>query len=109
MSTAWKSFELKVCRALGCGRRGQLGPYGWASGSDDDGTGPFSVECKRVTRYQLRRAWIEQARRDSKHAGKPWVLVVGEHNDRRPVAVVDFWALVEVAQQAGLIEPSVEQ
>jgi hypothetical protein len=47
--------------------------------------------------------WVEQARRQSKADGRPWLLVVAEHNDSRPLAVMDFWALAELAQRAGLI------
>jgi hypothetical protein len=101
--TAWKDFERRVCRALGAERRPSAGPTGWAQGSDDDGSAPFSVECKRTTRYSLRRAWVEQARRQGKADGRPWLLVVAEHNDRRPLAVLDFWELVELAQEAGRI------
>jgi hypothetical protein len=102
--TAWKDLERRVCRALGAERRGQIGPDGWARGSDDDGRAAFSVETKRTTRYQLRRAWIEQARRQAKTDGRPWLLVIGEHNDRRPLAVLDFWVLAELAHQAGWID-----
>lgn len=97
--TAWKDLERRVCRALGAERAGPRGRHG----SDDDGTAPFSVECKRTTRYSLRRAWVEQARRQSRQDGRPWLLVIAEHNDRRPLAVVDFWVLAELAQKAGLI------
>jgi len=101
--SAWKDLERRVCRALGGQRRGQVGPDGWARGSDDDGTGPFSVETKRTTRYQLRRTWIEQARRQAKADGRPWLLVIAEHNDRRPLAVLDFWSFAELCQDAGWI------
>ena len=101
--SAWKDFERRVCRALGSNRRGQVAAGGWARGSDDDGTGPFSVECKRTVKYQLRKAWIEQARRQGKEDVRPWLLVIGEHNDRRPIAVMDFADFVMLAKHAGLI------
>lgn len=90
--TAWKDLERRVARALG-GERNGPNP-----GSDVVGT-PFSVECKRTTRYQLRRDWIEQARRQAQVDGKPWLLVIGEHNDRNPIVVQDFkeWAEREAA------------
>jgi len=103
VSSAWKDLERRVCRALGAERRPSVGAKGWARGSDDDGSAPFSVECKRTTRYSLRRAWVEQARRQSKTDGRPWMLVIAEHNDRRPIVVMDFWAAAELAQRAGLI------
>jgi hypothetical protein len=108
VSTAWKELEKRVCRALGAERKPSLGPGGFARGSDDDGRAPFSVEVKRTTRYQLRRAWIEQARRQARGDGRPWLLVVAEHNDRRPVAVLDFWVLAQLAQEAGRIPAPLE-
>jgi hypothetical protein len=95
--TAWKDLERRVCRALGAERAGPRGKHG----ADDDGRAPFSIECKRTTRYSLRRSWIEQARRQARADGRPWLLVIAEHRDSRPIAVVDFWMLVELAQQAG--------
>lgn len=103
--TAWKDLERRICRALGAERRPSAGAGGWARGSDDDGTAPFSVECKRTQRYQLRTRWIEQARQHGKDSGRPWLLVVGQHNDRHPVAVLDFWAFAELCQKAGLLGP----
>lgn len=103
MTTAWKDLERRVCRALGAERRPSVGPVGWARGTDDDGQAAFAVEVKRTIRYQLRKAWIEQARRNAKQDGRPWLLVISEHGARRPVAVLDFWQLVELAQQAGRI------
>jgi hypothetical protein len=39
---------------------------------------------------------VEQARRQSKQEGKPWVLVIAEHGDQAPIAVVDFKWLTSV-------------
>jgi hypothetical protein len=103
--SAWKDLERRVCRALGSQRRGQVHGTGWAQGSDSDETGPFSIECKRTTRYAMRRQWIEQARRNAKAEGRPWLLVVAEHNDRRPIAVLSFETLVELAYDAGWLPP----
>lgn len=101
--TAWKDLERRVARALGGERSGPLGKHG----SDCAGT-PFSVECKRTTRYQLRSAWIEQARRQSKAEALPWLLVVAEHGDHRPLAVLDFWMFCQLAQKAGLLPTPLE-
>jgi hypothetical protein len=101
--SAWKDLERRVCRALGAERRPSIGAKGWASGSDDDGSAPFAVETKRTVRYQLRTAWVEQARRNAKATARPWLLVVAEHGDRRPVAVLDFWAFVQLAEEAGRV------
>jgi hypothetical protein len=99
--TAWKDLERRVCRALGAERRPQVGPGGWARGSDDDGSAPFSVECKRTKKYQLRQAWIAQARSHGKFSGRPWLLVIAEHGDRAPVAVLDFWEFARLVEEAG--------
>jgi hypothetical protein len=101
--TAWKDLERRTARALGGHRTGPLGKQG----SDVQGT-PFSVECKRTTRYQLRQAWVDQARRQSRAEGKPWLLVISEHGDRRPIVVLDFWAFAQLAQTAGLIPTPLE-
>jgi len=99
-----------VCRALGAERRPSVGPRGWAHGSDDDGTAPFAVEVKRTTRLQLRAAWIAQARRNAKASGRPWLLVIGEQRSPRPVAVIDFYELVTLAQDAGRLgEVTIDQ
>lgn len=99
--SAWKDLERRVCRALGSERRTSVGRDGWARGSDDDGSAAFSIEVKRTVRYQLRKAWIEQARKHGKQTGRPWLLVIAEHGDRNPVAVLDFWALVQLAHDSG--------
>lgn len=98
MSEAWKDLERRVCRALG-GRRG--GPQG-AAVSDCVGV-PFSVEIKRSSRIgpPVLAAWIHQARDQGSREGLPWLLVVAGHNDRRPVATLDFWTFADMAQQAG--------
>lgn len=101
--TAWKDLERRVSRALGAERAGPRGRHG----SDDDGSAPFSVECKRTTRYSLRQDWIEQAKRQSRQDGRPWLLVISEHGDRHPIAVLDFWVFAELVQEAGRL-PSLE-
>ena len=67
---------------------------------------PWAVECKRTTRYQLRRDWLDQARRQGKAEGNPWVLVIAEHGDRNPVAVLDFREFVRLTQPT---EPTNDQ
>ena len=101
--SAWKDLERRIARALGGERSGPLGRHS----SDATGTS-FALECKRTTRYSLRRTWIEQARRQSKAEGRPWLLVISEHADRRPIVVLDFWAFAEIAQAAGLIPTPLE-
>jgi len=106
-SAAWKDLERRVCRALGAERRPSAGVGGWARGSDDDGSAPFAVEVKRTKSLQLRGAWLEQARRNAKADGRPWLLVIGTHRSARPVCVLDFYELVALATEAGRIAPIV--
>lgn len=90
---AWKRLERRVAEALGGTRGGAQGRHG----SDVKGTG-YAVEVKRCTRYSLRAEWLTQARRQSKQEGKPWILVIGEHTDTEPIAVVDFKWLAETLE-----------
>jgi hypothetical protein len=103
-SSAWKDLERRVCRALGAQRRPSIGPGGYARGTDDDGTAPFAVEVKRTKRLQLRAAWVDQARKNAKADGRPWLLVIGLHFGSRPVAVLDFYELVRLCQDAGRLD-----
>lgn len=107
-SAAWKDLERRVCRMFGGERAPSVGRHGWARGSDDDGSTPFAFECKRTTRYSLRRTWIEQARRGAAGGGRPWALVIAEHGDRNPIAVVDLRTLKRLAAEAGWIESASE-
>jgi len=93
--TAWKDHERRIARALGGERSGPLGRHG----SDATGTA-FAIECKRTTRYGLRRTWIEQARRQAKAEAKPWLLVIAEHRDRSPIVVLEFRELVRMIEAA---------
>jgi hypothetical protein len=97
--TAWKDLERRICRALGGQRAGPTGPT-----SDCTGV-PFSVEVKRSSRPgpPVLSKWVIQARAQGTRECRPWLLVVAGHNDRRPIAVLDFWELVDLAQQAGRI------
>ncbi len=96
MSVAWKAHELRVAKALGGTRAGPQGKHG----SDITGT-PYAVECKRTSRYSLRRAWIEQARRQARQEDKPWILVVSEHGDRSPICVMEFSTLLTLTSRGG--------
>lgn len=99
MTAAWKDLERRVCKALG-GRR--AGPTGSTS---DCVNVPFSVEVKRSSRPgpPVLSKWVIQARAQATRERRPWLLVVAGHNDRRPIAVLDFWELVDLAQTAGRI------
>jgi len=95
--TAWKDLERRICTALGGRRAGPTGP------TSDCVNTPYAVEVKRSSRPgpPVLAKWVLQARAQSKREGKPWLLVVAGHNDRRPIAVLDFYELVDVLQQAG--------
>jgi hypothetical protein len=100
LSVAWKHLELRICRALGGQRAGSDGH------SHSDCTGvPYSVEVKRSSRPgpPVLSKWILQARAQAARERKPWLVVVAGHNDRRPIAVLDFWEFVDLAQAAGRI------
>lgn len=95
-SANWKNLERRVARALG-GERNGPNP-----GSDVTGT-RFAVECKRMKRLSLRADHLEQARRQGEAEGKPWILVLSEHRDQRPVAVVDFkWLAESLTKEDGI-------
>lgn len=95
---AWKQLERRVARAMGGTRTGPTGhPV-----SDITGT-RWSVEVKRCKREAVYADWIRQARAQGKQEKKPWLLVVGRHNDRAPICVLPFADFLELAQAAGLI------
>lgn len=90
--TAWKDFERRTARMFGGERSGPLG----RNGSDGDASCLVSLECKRTARPPLALRWVEQARRQAKVEGRPWVLAISLHNDPRPVAVVDLKWLASI-------------
>jgi hypothetical protein len=94
--TAWKDLERRVCRALGGQRSGPSG------GSDCVYT-PFAVEVKRSKRGCVLSSWLAQAKRQSAREGRPWLLVVAGHNDRSPIAVMDFRLFTKIAKDAGRV------
>jgi hypothetical protein len=51
---------------------------------------------------------VTQAKQQARREGRPWLVVVAGHNDRRPIACLDFWQLVELCQAAGVIETPFE-
>jgi hypothetical protein len=99
--TAWKDLELRICRALGGGRSG---PQGRALSDCTDAV-PFAVEIKRSSRVgpPVLSKWVIQAKSHSTREGKPWLIVVAGHNDRNPIATLDFDELVSLCREAGRI------
>src|SRR5690242_8517981 len=94
---AWKRWERRACAALGGTRRGPLGKH-----ASDGVDLPVALECKYTTRYQLQTVWLEQARRQRTQEGLPSLIAIAAHNDRNPIAVVDFnWlaALLNPAEE----------
>lgn len=96
--SAWKALERRICRALGGQRRGPTG-----ESVSDCVDAPFAVSVKRSKRCVPEGRWIDQARRFGKDEGKPWLLVVGGHNDRDPVAVLSFAELGRILREAGRV------
>lgn len=98
--TAWKDLERRICNALGGRRAGPLG----ASVSDCVNT-PFAVEVKRSSRPgpPVLAQWITQARTNARRENRPWLVVVAGHNDREPIACLDFGEFVKIATKAGLL------
>ena len=95
------SFEDKISKQLG-GRR-TLGNRGTGVPDSDENV-PFAVEAKHgYGRFQLREAWIAQARRNAQASGKPWLIVQAPKYARRPIVTLDFFVFAEIAQRAGLI------
>lgn len=102
-----KDAERRVCRLFG----GERGPVGYAV-SDCVNT-PFSIEVKRSKGGSPRVAWIEQARSQGHREGKPWLLAIVGHNDRRPTGTMDLEqlagmveALRQIATAGGPTEPT---
>ena len=103
--TAWKALERRVCAQLG-GRRG--GPIG-AAVSDCVGV-PWSVEIKRSARGCVLTSWLTQAQQQSRREGRPWLLVVAGHNDRKPTVTLELAEFRRLAIQAGAIpDTSIEE
>jgi hypothetical protein len=93
-SAAWKDHERRVSHALGGKRRG-LG-----SGSDVVGV-PWAVECKRSSRGAILASWLEQARKQGRREGRPWLLVVSRHNDPSPTVTLPFSDFLALCREAG--------
>jgi len=109
--TAWKDLELRVCRALGGERRGPTG----REKSDCADEVPFAVQVKRSRRLgpPVLSKWIQQAKADAKKEGKPWLVVVAGHNDRKPIVTMDFWSYVaereELLRLRSILQPGARQ
>jgi len=71
---------------------------------------PLAVEVKRTVRVTggIQGAWVKQAQRQGKAEGQPWLLVVGMHGDRAPIAVCDFKLFCELARESGRL-PDVQE
>jgi len=94
---AWKSAQRRIARAWG-------GEATWRGESGSDGRGcPVALEVKRTKGGAIRTAHVLQAKAQGRAEGLPWVLVVCDHNDRAPLAVVDHTWLLGLARTAGVI------
>ena len=93
----WSVFQRKIARQWG-------GQKTWRGEKGSDGRGcVVSLETKRRKGGRILSADVAQAKRQGKEDGLPWLLVVADHNDRDPLAVVSHKWLVELAQKAGLL------
>lgn len=96
---AWKTVQRKIARQWGF----TTGAHRGEKGSDGRGEGPVALEVKRTKGGCVRTAHVDQAKAQGREEGRPWVLVVCDHNDRHPIAVVDHWWLLDLAAKAELI------
>lgn len=94
--SAWKDLERRIARSLG-GER--TGPAGRAV-SDVVGT-PWSVEVKRSKGGVPERRMLDQAIEQGRKEGKPWLLVVARHGDRRPIVTMEFSEFLRIAGLEG--------
>jgi hypothetical protein len=103
--SAWKDHERRWCHRFG-GRR--AGPQG-AAVSDCVNT-PFAIEMKRTIKPgpPVYSSWISQAKGQSHREGKPWLIIVAGHNDRRPIACLDAELLAQICEKAGVIPTPIE-
>ena len=105
MSAAWKDLERRVCALLG----GRRGGHSGESVIDCVKT-PIADEVKRTTRpgppYLSKR--VLQAKTNGRREGRPWLVVVAGHNDRRPIACLDLYEFAELAQKAGVIPTPID-
>ena len=60
---------------------------------------PLAVQVKHTLRPQLRQDWLEQAKRDARKEGKPWLLVICERGKRKRIACLDFDYLCEILRR----------
>jgi hypothetical protein len=97
---AWRRRQREIARQWG-----GTGTWRGQPGSDGGDGCPVSLEVKRSKRTGILATWITQARTQGKTDRQPWVLVVAGHNDRQPIAVVDHGWLLNLARQAGLLQP----
>lgn len=102
-----KAFERWVAGKLGARRRHHgegFHRYGGLLVHDDiveaDGDAlPVSFECKTYATLQLRKDWVDQARRNA--GPRPWVLVQRPTGSQTVYATVDFEFLLALLQEWG--------
>ena len=95
----WKAVQRKIARAWGF----ETGAHRGEPGSDGRGEGPVALEVKRTKGGCVRTSHVIQARAQGKSEGLPFVLVVCDHGDRDPIAVVSHRWLLGLAREAGVI------
>ena len=84
-SNAWKDFERRVAKDLG-GVRG--GPTGFTTPDVIGLPVPFAPECKYMQTLSLRKAHVDQARKNAR--GKPWGLFLQEAKTSQRLVVLEY-------------------
>lgn len=83
--TAWKNLERQVAKDFGGKRSGAKG----SAVPDVEGqVGPVQFECKYMKTIGLRTAHLAQAKRNAR--GKPWAIVLRQHNHAEKLVVLDY-------------------
>jgi len=90
-SARGKAFELWTAKLFGGRRRGNTG----VGGCDVIHTS-LAIECKAPAQLMIRTDWYEQAVRQGKQEGKPWVLAIRPKGWSNPVGIVDLKWLAEL-------------
>ena len=94
-SARGKAFELAIGRRFGGRRRRNGEGIGFDDCITADGDPlPISIECKSYATLQLRKDWVEQARRNA--GDRPWAIVQRPKGSRTTYATVDLEFLLEM-------------
>lgn len=96
-----KAFERWCARLFGGRRRGNTGV-----GGCDVIEAPVALECKATAQLMIRTDWYEQAVRQGRDEGKPWVLAMRPKGWRDPVGLVDLKYLAHLVRCEQIVYPA---